>query len=64
MGVRSKVVSPMTLFPEMLYFNRIISRELLRLLMKQYPVWYVVFVVVLVGWLVLLGLICCLFVFK
>lgn len=50
MGVRSKVVSPMTLFPEMLYFNRIISRELLRLLMKQYPVWYVVFVVVLVGW--------------
>lgn len=64
MGVRSKVVSPMTLFPEMLYFNRIISRELLRLLMKQYPVWYVVFIVVLVGWLVLLGLICCLFVFK
>lgn len=64
MVVRSKVVSPMTLFPEMLYFNRIISRELLRLLMKQYPVWYVVFVVVLVGWLVLLGLICCLFVFK
>lgn len=64
MGVRSKVASPMTLFPEMLYFNRIISRELLRLLMKQYPVWYVVFVVVLVGWLVLLGLICCLFVFK
>lgn len=50
MGVRSKVASPMTLFPEMLYFNRIISRELLRLLMKQYPVWYVVFVVVLVGW--------------
>lgn len=63
MGVRSKVASPMTLFPEMLYFNRIISRELLRLLMKQYPVWYVFFVV-LVGWLVLLGLICCSFVFK
>lgn len=51
MGVRSKVVSPMTLFPEMLYFNRIISRELLRLLMKQYPVWYVFFCCCF-GWLV------------